>query len=68
MQLSAARRRAGLSQTELAKRAKVDQRTISKIETGQIAEPSHHKVVRICRVLDVDPQSIDEFRVDGCRR
>jgi transcriptional regulator with XRE-family HTH domain len=65
MTLREARRNAGLTQAQLAKRAHVDQRTISALERKQIAEPSHFKVVCICRVLGVNPQSIDEFRVEA---
>jgi transcriptional regulator with XRE-family HTH domain len=62
--LKTARLRAKLTQAQLANLSKVDQRTISAIENGKIYEPSHVKVVRICRALGVDPQSIDEFRVN----
>ena len=62
MTLKHTRMKRKLTQTALAGRVDVDQRTISKLETGQIGEPSYRMVVRICRVLAVDPESIDEFR------
>lgn len=65
MQLKNARKRLGMTQRDLAKAADVDQRTISRLENWQIAEPSHKVVVRICRALGVKPESIDEFRVNG---
>jgi transcriptional regulator with XRE-family HTH domain len=64
MTLREARRQKGFTQTQLARRAHVDQRTISAIERKQILEPSHVKVVCICRALGVNPQEIDEFRVE----
>jgi len=64
MQLREARRQFGLTQTQLAKLARVDQRTISRLEAGRVKEPAYRVVIRICRVLGVDPQQIDEFRLD----
>ena len=67
MTLRSARRAAGLTQAELAERVKVSQTTISQLEDGRISgvRSAHETVVRIARVLGVDPQSIDEFRVNG---
>jgi transcriptional regulator with XRE-family HTH domain len=67
MKLSKARKDAGFSQTKLGRRSGVDQRTISKIENGKIVDSSHRVVVKICRALGVDPQDIDEFKVNGGR-
>lgn len=66
MTLRDARKQAGMTQTQLAEKAHVDQRTISALERRKIAEPSHVKVVCICRALGVSPQLIDEFRVGKC--
>jgi transcriptional regulator with XRE-family HTH domain len=63
MTLRAARRAAGLTQAELAAKVGCDQTQISKLEAGQVADPSHRLVVRISRVLGVDPQQVAEFRV-----
>jgi transcriptional regulator with XRE-family HTH domain len=55
--------RGRMSQQELARRAEVDQQTISKIETGTIKEPSYRVVIRICQALDVRPEMVKEFRL-----
>lgn len=65
MTLKEARRAAKLTQQQLATAAKIGQPVISQIEAGRVKKPAHADVVRICRVLGVDPQSIDEFRVNG---
>jgi DNA-binding XRE family transcriptional regulator len=63
MTLREARRAAGLTQAELAAKVRCDQAVISRLEAGQVADPSHRLVVRISRVLGVDPQQVAEFRV-----
>lgn len=63
MKLRDARVTAGLTQADLAAKVGCDQTQISKLEAGQIADPSHRLVVRISRVLGVEPQQISEFRV-----
>lgn len=65
MQLKTARRRAGLTQAQLADRANVSQQTISKLEAGETVDPSYRLVMRICRALGVTPDVIDEFKVNG---
>ncbi len=65
MQLRAARQRAGMSQTELADKARVDQTLISKIERRSVRGIycAHVVVVRICAALGLEPEDICEFRV-----
>jgi transcriptional regulator with XRE-family HTH domain len=63
MQLRTARKRRHYTQAALAREAGAEQTTISKLENGLIHDPSYRLVTRICRVLHVDPESIDEFRV-----
>jgi transcriptional regulator with XRE-family HTH domain len=67
MTLREVRRRANMTQTELAKRLGIEQSAISRIERGETRSPSHRLVMAICRVLGVDPHEIDEFQ-DGGRR
>jgi len=47
------RRRAGLSQRELAERTGLDFSYISKVENGRLPPPAADTVVSICRVLEV---------------
>lgn len=70
MMLKTARRRAGLTQTQLAQRARVNQKTISRAESGVQTATSYHTVVHVCHVLAVDPEHIDEFRtgIRACLR
>lgn len=63
MRLKTARKLAGLTQAQLAKRAGVGQQIISKIESGLIANPSYRTVVCICRALNVHPFDITEFQI-----
>lgn len=68
MQLKAARRSAKLTQMQLAVAAGVDQHVISRLESGRVRKPAYRDVMRICRALGIDPESIDEFRsTDGNR-
>ena len=60
--LKTARRRAGLTQRELARRARVPQPTISRIERG-IVSPSVDTLDRLLRNLGMDWELID--RADG---
>lgn len=52
--LRLAREHAGLSQVDLAERIGVTQHTISRIETGAIANPSDDLKLRIAVALDAD--------------
>ena len=61
MKLVDVRKRAKLTQAQLAEKAGDGQQTISRIETGYTQHPSHRTVMRICRALGVDPNEIDEF-------
>lgn len=61
--LKAVRRARGLTQAQLAQAARVDQRLISRLETGQVKEPGYRAVIRICRALGVEPATIAEFRL-----
>lgn len=63
MTLKAARTAAGLTQAELAAKVGCDQTLISKIESGRVTDPSHRLVVRISRVLFMEPSQITEFKV-----
>lgn len=60
-----ARIKAGLSQTELSKRAQVSKTLVCQIETGQ-RTPSPRIARRLCEALSVDFDDI--FFVDsGCK-
>jgi transcriptional regulator with XRE-family HTH domain len=52
------RRRAGLTQAELAGRIGKPQSFISKLELGTLSEPSFTDVIALAKALDVDPLSI----------
>ncbi len=52
MTLKTARRRAKLTQAELAKRSRVDQSTISRLERGQ--RPEGDTLVALAKALKVD--------------
>jgi HTH-type transcriptional regulator / antitoxin HipB len=51
--LKAIREARGLTQTELAKRAKSTQNTISELEKGK-SSPTLTMIERLCEALDVD--------------
>jgi len=51
MTLKEARELAGLSQSELDRRAGVPQGTTHDLETGRVESPSFERVVRIVRAL-----------------
>ena len=55
--IKVARKAAGLSQTELAKRLEKTKRTVQKYESGEI-EPSIAMVNAIAKVLDVSPADL----------
>ena len=55
MTLAEARRRAGFTQDELADKSGIDQTTISSLETGRKSSPKFDTVVRLCRVLGIEP-------------
>lgn len=65
MTLRDARRAAKLTQAQLASKASVRQQLISRIECGDVHDPSHRAVMRICRALGVESAAIDEFRDGG---
>lgn len=46
------RKRAGLTQAQLAEKLKINRATVSKYETGEVV-PSVEQIVNICTVLDV---------------
>ena len=52
------RRRAGLSQRDLAERTDLDFSYISKIENGRLPPPAADTVVAICRVLGVPTDAL----------
>ncbi len=52
------RRAAGLTQRELAHKAKLDFSYISKIENGRIPPPAADTIVLICRILNVKPEEL----------
>lgn len=56
--LREARQRAQLTQAELAERIGKPQSFISKLETGQLLDPSISEVVALGRELGVDPLAI----------
>lgn len=65
MRLKKARTTAGLTQAQLAARVRCNQKQISNLEAGAVPNPSYRLVVKICRVLGVDPECVAEFRVGG---
>lgn len=56
MTLKRARTRAGFSQLALARAARVDQTTISKLEIGKVVNPSFSTICRLAAALDIDPR------------
>jgi transcriptional regulator with XRE-family HTH domain len=57
-----ARKRAGLTQVELAEASGVLQTTISRIECGGATDPNFSTVVRLAKVLGIRPE---QLRFDG---
>lgn len=58
--ISQIRKSKGLSQEELAESAKINLRTIQRIESGE-TEPHGHTLRNICKVLDVQIEEVFEF-------
>lgn len=56
MNLRTARKRAKLSQADLAEASGVKQPIISRIETGVTASPEWETVRKLAAALDVDPR------------
>jgi transcriptional regulator with XRE-family HTH domain len=52
------RRRAGVSQRDLAARAKLDFSYISKLENDRLAPPAADTIVAICQILEIDPKEL----------
>jgi transcriptional regulator with XRE-family HTH domain len=52
------RKRAGLSQNALAKKAKLTQAAISMLETGAIADPKVSVIKQLARALGVSPMRL----------
>lgn len=60
--LRTARRRAGLTQIALARRAGIQQGMISKLENGLVPDPRFSTVLNLARALKVEPGLL---RFDG---
>lgn len=60
--LAKRRENAGYTVRALADEAGVSPTTISGIETGRIKSPQYASVVKLARVLGVEPQEVEEFR------
>src|SRR5580698_5224292 len=56
--LRESRVRAGLTQHELAERARVSVRTVRALENGAVARPQAASLRRLAAVLDVDPAAL----------
>lgn len=65
MRLRAARKAAKLTQAELGAAAGQSQQLISRIERGDVRDPSHRAVMAIARALRMDPDDIEEFSNGG---
>lgn len=52
------RREKGISQRELAKKVSVDFSYISKLENDRLPPPAADTIVRICEVLNVQPEKL----------
>ena len=52
------RRKAGISQRELAKRAGLDFSYISKIENGRLPPPAADTLILICQILEIPPEEL----------
>ncbi|MGV3709647.1 MAG: helix-turn-helix domain-containing protein [Gemmatimonas sp.] len=53
LQLQTLRKAAGLSQEALAQETGTTQRTISRLESGDLVRPDLELLVRICEVLEI---------------
>jgi transcriptional regulator with XRE-family HTH domain len=58
MTLGEARRRAELTQDELAALAGVDQTTISSLETGRKSSPRYETVIKLAKALGISPEQL----------
>jgi putative transcriptional regulator len=47
----------GLTQNKLAKQARIDRKTVNRIENGHFS-PSLSTLFRLCRVLKVQPEKL----------
>lgn len=56
--LRTARKRVGLTQTELAKMAGVRQGLVSRLETGHVKHPRFETVLNLARALHMDPAGL----------
>lgn len=52
------RRAAGLTQRDLAERARLDFTYISKLENNRLPPPAADTVVLLCRILDTPPEEL----------
>lgn len=52
------RREAGLTQRELAERAKLDFSYISKLENNRLPPPAADTVVQLCRIIGISPEEL----------
>jgi len=52
------RRSKGISQRELASKVSVDFSYISKLENDRLPPPAANTIVKICEVLDVQPEAL----------
>jgi transcriptional regulator with XRE-family HTH domain len=52
------RRAAGLTQRDLAERARLDFSYISKVENNRIGPPAADTVVELCRILRIPPEEL----------
>ena len=63
-ELRKARKRAGYSQSQLARLVGVPQATISALETAKTVNPSYSLVIRICRALRRRPEEVFPVRLE----
>ena len=63
--LRTARKRAGLTQEQLAKKAGVRQGMVSKLESGHIRNPRFSTVLSLARALERDPETLRFEARDG---
>jgi transcriptional regulator with XRE-family HTH domain len=58
MSLKETRTRKNMTQEELSEKSRVDQSTISAIETGRMKRPSWEIVARLAKALDERPERL----------
>jgi transcriptional regulator with XRE-family HTH domain len=56
-ELEKLRKKAGLSQMELAAQSKVSQKTISAIEVGRHKQPTYETAMKLANALKVKPET-----------